>query len=59
MFRESRTSDQVFFVDALSDERNQVSNVFVQSLQGGKLGVTVAEHGYVRTAANGDRPAGA
>ena len=55
VFRESRTSDQVFFVDALSDERAQVSNVFVQSLQGGKLGVTVAEHGYVRTAANGDR----
>jgi lipopolysaccharide export system permease protein len=55
VFRESRTSDQVFFVDALSDERSQVSNVFVQSLQGGKLGVTVAARGYVRTAVNGDR----
>ena len=55
VFRESRTSDQVFFVDALSDEHSQVSNVFVQSLQAGKLGVTVAERGYVRTAPNGDR----
>ena len=54
-FRESRTTDQVFFVDALSDARTQVRNVFVQSLQSGKLGVTVADHGYVRTAPNGDR----
>ena len=54
-FRESRTTDQVFFVDALSDTRTQVRNVFVQSLQSGKLGVTVADHGYVRTAPNGDR----
>ena len=54
-FRESRASDQVFFVDALSDERSQVSNVFVQSLQNGKLGVTVAARGFVRAAANGDR----
>lgn len=55
VFRESRTSDQVFFVDSLSDTRSQVSNVFVQSAQGGKIGVTVAERGYVRTAPNGDR----
>ena len=55
VFRESRTSDQVFFVDAMSDERNQVNNVFVQSLQGGKLGITVAARGFVRSAPNGDR----
>jgi len=55
VFRESKNSDQVFFVDALSDERNQVSNVFVQSVQNGKLGVTVAAKGFVRTQGNGDR----
>lgn len=55
VFRESRTSDQVFFVDSLSDARSQVSNVFVQSLQDGKLGITVAATGFVRTAPNGDR----
>ncbi len=55
VFRESRTSDQVFFVDAMSDEHSQVNNVFVQSVQGGKLGITVALKGFVRTAANGDR----
>jgi len=55
VFRESKNTGQVFFVDSLSDEQHQVSNVFVQSLQSGKLGVTVAAKGFVRTESNGDR----
>lgn len=55
VFRESKNTDQVFFVDSLSDEEHQVSNVFVQSVQNGKLGVTVAAKGFVRTEVNGDR----
>jgi len=55
VFRESKNTDQVFFVDSLSDQEHQVSNVFVQSVQNGKLGVTVAAKGFVRTESNGDR----
>ena len=55
VFRESKNTDQVFFVDSLSDEEHQVSNVFVQSVQSGKLGVTVAAKGFVRSDPNGDR----
>jgi len=55
VFRESKNSDQVFFVDSLSDGETQVSNVFVQSVQSGKLGVTVAAKGFVRYTPSGDR----
>jgi lipopolysaccharide export system permease protein len=33
VFRESRSSDRVFFVDKLSEKDDQVNNVFVQSTQ--------------------------
>jgi lipopolysaccharide export system permease protein len=55
IFRESRNSDQVFFVDKLSEGDDMVNNVFVQSTQNGRLGVTVAKKGYIETAPNGDR----
>ena len=55
VFRESRSSDRVFFVDKLSERDDVVNNVFVQSTQNGRLGVIVAQRGFVETAENGDR----
>ena len=55
VFRESRTADRVFFVDKLSERDDVVNNVFVQSTQNNRLGVMVAQRGFIETAANGDR----
>ena len=55
VFRESRQSDQVFFVDAISESKDKVSNVFVQSMQDHKLGVIAANKGFVASHPNGDR----
>jgi lipopolysaccharide export system permease protein len=55
LFRESRDADRVFFVDKLAEGDDVVNNVFVQSTQNGRLGVIVAQKGYIETAANGDR----
>jgi len=55
VFRESRQADRVFFVDKLSERDDVVNNVFVQSTQHGRLGVMVAQKGFVETAENGDR----
>ena len=54
VFRESRQSDRVFFVDKLTERSDVVNNVFVQSLQNNKLGVIVAQRGFQETAENGD-----
>jgi lipopolysaccharide export system permease protein len=55
VFQESRNSDRVFFVDTLSSRDDVVNNIFVQSSQNGRMGVMVAQRGFVETAANGDR----
>ena len=55
VFRESRSSDRVFFVDKLSERDNVVNNIFVQSSQADRMGVMVAKRGFIETAANGDR----
>ncbi|MGZ5651581.1 MAG: LPS export ABC transporter permease LptF, partial [Usitatibacter sp.] len=55
VFRESRSSDRVFFVDKLSERDDVVNNVFVQSTQNDRLGVIVAQRGFIETAENGDR----
>ena len=55
IFRESRSSDRVFFVDKISEGDAEVNNVFVQSTQNGRMGVMVAKRGFIETAANGDR----
>jgi lipopolysaccharide export system permease protein len=54
-FMESRSADRVLFMDKLSDSDDTFNNVFVQSVQDGKLGVIVANKGFVETAPNGDR----
>ncbi|APV51703.1 LPS export ABC transporter permease LptF [Betaproteobacteria bacterium GR16-43] len=55
VFRESRSSDRVFFVDKISEGDAEVNNVFVQSTQNDRLGVMVAKKGFIETAENGDR----
>jgi lipopolysaccharide export system permease protein len=55
IFRESRSSDRVFFVDKLSERDDVLNNVFVQSTQNNRLGVIVAQRGFIETAPNGDR----
>ena len=55
VFRESRSSDRVFFVDKLSESDDQVNNVFVQSTENNRMGVMVAQKGFIETAENGDR----
>lgn len=54
-FRESSNSQRVFFVEAVAEDASHVKNVFVSSVQHGRLGVMVAAEGFTETAANGDR----
>lgn len=55
VFRESRSSDRVFFVDKLTERDDVVNNVFVQSTENNRMGVMVAQKGFIETAPNGDR----
>lgn len=54
-FQESSTGDRVVFVEAVADDESYVKNVFVSSVQDGRLGVTMAATGHQEVAANGDR----
>jgi lipopolysaccharide export system permease protein len=55
VFRESKRSERVFFVESLDGDGQSVGNVFVSSTQLGKDGVMVAQRGFQETHANGDR----
>lgn len=55
VFRESANTQRVFFVEVGAGEDGRVRNVFVNSVQDGRLGVMVAQEGFLRTEANGDR----
>ncbi len=55
LFRESRSADRVYFVDKLSERADVVNNIFVQSTQNNRMGVMVAQKGFIETAENGDR----
>jgi len=54
-FRESQGGEKVFFVEAMSDDVSKISNIFVASMQQGKLGVVMAQRGHQDFADNGDR----
>jgi lipopolysaccharide export system permease protein len=54
-FRESKQADRVFFIENVDVGQNRVGNIFVQSLQHGKIGTMVAKQGLQETAPNGDR----
>jgi len=54
-FRESKQADRVYFVENVNLGSNRVGNIFVQSIQNGKLGTMVAREGLQETLPNGDR----
>lgn len=53
-FNESSQADRVFFVEAVAGDESRVKNVFISSVQQGRLGVVAAAQGHTETAANGD-----
>ena len=55
VFRESKQSGRVYFIENVSANSNQIGNIFVQSEQNGKIGTMVAQKGLQETRANGDR----
>lgn len=55
VFKESKYSDRVYFVESFAGENNTVSNIFMRAIQHQKLGILVAQHGYQTASAKGDR----
>ncbi|MDE2598900.1 MAG: LPS export ABC transporter permease LptF [Rhodocyclaceae bacterium] len=58
VFRESSSGERIFFVEGVSgtkSENGQVKNVFINSIQHGRLGIMAAANGHVEQAPNGDR----
>ena len=55
VFSEDRQGRRVFFVETVSPNGEHVGNVFIQSVQQGRMGVIVARQGHVRVMQNGDR----
>jgi lipopolysaccharide export system permease protein len=54
-FREISSGERVVFVEKLSEDAREVRNVFVTTVQEGRLGVVMADVGTQETAENGDR----
>ncbi len=54
-FKESNFADRVFFVEGVSGDEGRVRNVFISSVQHGRLGVMAAAQGHQETLPNGDR----
>ena len=55
MFRESKQTGRVYFIENVKPGSNRVGNIFVQSEQNGKIGTMVAQQGMQETMPNGDR----
>ncbi len=55
VFRESAQANRVYFIENVEVGKSRVSNIFVQSVQNGKVGTVVAKEGMQETAPNGDR----
>jgi len=54
-FQESARGDRVFFVEGQVGESANVQNIFVNTVQQGKVGVMVSRRGYTEVAPNGDK----
>jgi lipopolysaccharide export system permease protein len=54
-FRESRSSNRVFFVESVNKEQTEVSNVFVVQHDGPRMIVVASRGGKVEAQDNGDR----
>jgi lipopolysaccharide export system permease protein len=55
VFRESKRSNMVFFVETVDPKENRIENVFVQWVQHQQLGVAVAKSGYQEAGDNGEK----
>lgn len=55
VFHESKHADRVFFVEQVEGDARRVANVFVQSLQQGRVGIMVAREGFQELDASGNR----
>lgn len=55
IFREAKRGGRVVFVESMDSDISHVSNVFVASVQNGKLGVVMSSSGHQEYTANGDR----
>lgn len=54
-FQEASGGRRILFVEALAEDASVVGNVFVASVQEGRLGVVMSDTGHQRVAENGDR----
>ena len=54
-FKEVRKGRQVYFVERMDGDAGRVGNVFVASMQDGKLGVVMSDSGSQEIGENGDR----
>lgn len=54
-FKESSAADRVFFVEGIEGDEGQVRNIFISSVQHGRLGVMAAAQGHTESMPNGDR----
>lgn len=54
-FKESAGGERVFFVESIDGDATNVQNVFISSVQQGKLGVMVSRRGFTEIAPNGDK----
>lgn len=55
IFRESKRDERVYFIENVDVKSNRVGNIFVQSVQNGKMGTMVAREGFQESMPNGDR----
>jgi lipopolysaccharide export system permease protein len=55
MFRESKQTGRVYFIENVSPGANRVGNIFVQSEQNGRIGTMAAQQGVQETLPNGER----
>ena len=53
-FKESKGNNRIFYVEGFSDLGSSVNNIFVQSMQNGKIGVIVSNKGKRVTNKNGE-----
>lgn len=54
-FNESKAADRVVFVESMADNDGLVRNVFINSMQHGRMGVVATAQGRTENAPNGDR----
>ncbi|HAL44124.1 MAG TPA: LPS export ABC transporter permease LptF, partial [Methylophilaceae bacterium] len=53
-FKESKSSDRVFYVESFDELGSAVKNIFVQTKQHNKLGVVIANNGHREISSKGD-----